>query len=124
MGWDITWVSSGGSDFNRDIGFLHTQEELKPFLEGEIPPTVEQNARDVRDRRRGYVTEGPGLSVFALATATVYRTYVTTSRGLEVAMAYYGMLDRRRRGATKAPPSRSGSAATTSTAGAAQGASA
>ena len=45
MGWDIEWVSSGGSDFNRDLGFLHTEEELKPFLEGEIPSTVVQNAR-------------------------------------------------------------------------------
>src|SRR5262249_10716733 len=40
MGWPIDWVSSGGSDFNRDLGFLYTEEELKPFLEGEIPPTV------------------------------------------------------------------------------------
>ncbi len=23
MGWSIDWVSSGGSDFNRDLGFLH-----------------------------------------------------------------------------------------------------
>src|SRR5690242_6384625 len=27
MGWDIGWVSSAGSDFNRDLGFLHTEEE-------------------------------------------------------------------------------------------------
>src|SRR3954454_18263275 len=26
MGWGIDWVSSGGSDFNRDLGFLHTEE--------------------------------------------------------------------------------------------------
>src|SRR6476469_2601689 len=45
MGWGIGWVSSGGSEFNRDLGFQHTEEELKPFLEGEIPSTVEQNAR-------------------------------------------------------------------------------
>src|SRR5690242_12739755 len=44
MGWRIGWVSSGGSDFNRDLGFLSTEEELKPFLEGEIPPAVEQMA--------------------------------------------------------------------------------
>src|SRR5438034_4486147 len=44
MGWGIDWVSSGGSDFNRDLGFLHTEEELKPFLEGEIHPTVKQMA--------------------------------------------------------------------------------
>ena len=52
MGWDIDWVSSGGSDFNRDLGFLHTEEELKPFLEGEIPPTVVAERGDVRHGRR------------------------------------------------------------------------
>ena len=25
MGWGIDWVSSGGSDFNRDLGFLYTR---------------------------------------------------------------------------------------------------
>ena len=40
MGWPINWVSSGGTDFNRDLGFLSTEEELKPFLEGEIPPAA------------------------------------------------------------------------------------
>ena len=44
MGWAIDWVSSGGSDFNRDLGFLSTEEELQPFLEGEIHPTVTQMA--------------------------------------------------------------------------------
>jgi predicted dithiol-disulfide oxidoreductase (DUF899 family) len=34
------------------------------------------------------------MSVYALADATVYRTYVSTARGLELAMAYYGLLDR------------------------------
>jgi predicted dithiol-disulfide oxidoreductase (DUF899 family) len=94
MGWDIPWVSSGGSDFNRDLGFQHTEEELKPFLEGEIPATVEQNARMCGTDPSGYVTEGPGLSVYALADANVYRTYVSTARGLELAMAYYALLDR------------------------------
>jgi predicted dithiol-disulfide oxidoreductase (DUF899 family) len=42
----------------------------------------------------GYVSEGPGLSVYALSNGTVYRTYVSTARGLELAMAYYGLLDR------------------------------
>src|SRR3954464_445534 len=37
MGWNIDWVSSGGSDFNRDLGFLRDEDELKPFLAGEIP---------------------------------------------------------------------------------------
>jgi predicted dithiol-disulfide oxidoreductase (DUF899 family) len=98
MGWRIDWVSSGGSDFNRDLGFLYTEEELKPFLEGEIPPTVEQNARMCATDVVGYVSEGPGLSVYALSDANVYRTYVTTARGLEPVMAYYGLLDLTPRG--------------------------
>ncbi len=98
MGWDIDWVSSGGSDFNRDIGFLHTEEELKPFLEGDIPATVEQNADICRTDIAGYVAEGPGLSVYALADGAVHRTYVSTARGLEFAMPYYGLLDRTPKG--------------------------
>jgi predicted dithiol-disulfide oxidoreductase (DUF899 family) len=94
MGWDIDWVSSGGSDFNRDLGFLYTEEDLKPFLEGTIPPTVEQFARMSGTDAAGYVTERPGLSVYALSEGTVYRTYVSTARGLEPAMAYYALLDR------------------------------
>jgi len=94
MGWGIDWVSSGGSDFNRDLGFLYTKEELKPFLEGDIPPTVEQNARMCGTDAAGYVAEGPGLSVYALSDGTVYRTYVSTARVLEPAMAYYALLDR------------------------------
>jgi predicted dithiol-disulfide oxidoreductase (DUF899 family) len=93
MGWPIDWVSSGGTDFNRDIGFLHT-EELKPFLNGEIPPAVDQLAAASGTSVAGYVAEGPGLSAYALEDGIVYRTYVTTARGLELAMAYYGLLDR------------------------------
>ena len=98
MGWGIDWVSSGGSDFNRDLGFLYTEEELKPLLEGEIPLTVEQNARMCGTDVVGYVSEGPGLSAYALSDGIVYRTYVTTARGLEPAMAYYALLDRTPRG--------------------------
>jgi predicted dithiol-disulfide oxidoreductase (DUF899 family) len=103
MGWGIDWVSSGGSDFNRDLGFLYTEEELKPFLEGEIPLTVEQNARMCSTDALGYVSEGPGMSVYVLSNGTVYRTYVTTARGLEVGMAYYGLLDRTPNGRKESP---------------------
>src|SRR5829696_9418062 len=44
MGWNIDWVSTAGSEFNRDLGFTYTEEELRPFLEGEIPPIVKQMA--------------------------------------------------------------------------------
>jgi predicted dithiol-disulfide oxidoreductase (DUF899 family) len=99
MGWGIEWVSSEGSDFNRDLGFMRTAEELKPFLEsGSIPVTVEQNAEMCGTDAAGYVTEGPGLSAYTLSDGTVYRTYVSTARGLEFAMAYYGLLDRTAKG--------------------------
>jgi predicted dithiol-disulfide oxidoreductase (DUF899 family) len=94
MGWNIDWASTAGSDFNRDLGFAHTEEELKPFLEGEIPPTVLEMAKRSGTDPAGYVAEGPGLSAYKLSDGVVYRTYVTTARGLEPAMGYYGLLDR------------------------------
>ena len=94
MGWDVDWVSTAGSDFNRDLGFVNTEEELRPFLEGEIPAIVEQMAAASGTDPLGYVTEGPGLSAYALADGKVYRTYVSSSRGLEPVMGYYTLLDR------------------------------
>jgi predicted dithiol-disulfide oxidoreductase (DUF899 family) len=96
MGWPIDWVSSGGSDFNRDLGLLSTAEELKPFLEGDIPVTVELYARMCGTDPGGYVAEGPSMSVYALSDGTAYRTYVTTL--LEPVMAFYGRLDRTPKG--------------------------
>jgi predicted dithiol-disulfide oxidoreductase (DUF899 family) len=96
MGWDnLDWVQTG-DEFNRELGFLHTEEELKPFLEsGEMPVSVEKMAELSGTDPKGYVTEGPGMSVYAQSDGTVYRTYVTTARGLEeIAMGYYRLLDR------------------------------
>src|ERR687891_202895 len=59
-----------------------------------LAPVVEQMAEATGTDVAGYVSEGPGLSAYALSDGTVYRTYVTTARGLEPAMAYYGLLDR------------------------------
>ena len=98
MGWGIEWVSTADDDFNRELGFLHSEEELKPFLEGEIPSAVAQMAERSGTDVKGYVTEGPGLSAYALSDGTAYRTYLSTARGLEPAMAYYGLLDRTPRG--------------------------
>jgi predicted dithiol-disulfide oxidoreductase (DUF899 family) len=104
MGWEMDWVSSAGSEFNRDLGFLHTEEELRPFLEGEIPGTVVQNAEMCGTDAAGYVMEGPGLSVWALADGVAHRTYVSSARGLEFAMAYYGALDRTPKGRDEGGP--------------------
>ena len=94
MGWGVEWVSSEGNDFNRDLGFTSTEDELRPFLEGGVPPVVEQFAAASGTNPAGYLAEGPGLSAYALSDGVVYRTYVTTARGLEPAMTYYGLLDR------------------------------
>jgi predicted dithiol-disulfide oxidoreductase (DUF899 family) len=104
MGWDIDWVSAD-TEFHRDLGYFNTEEELKGFLEsGQIPPTVPQNAEMCGVDVAKYVAEGPGLSVYALDDGKVYRTYVTTSRGLEgPAMAFYGLLDRTPAGRNEPP---------------------
>jgi predicted dithiol-disulfide oxidoreductase (DUF899 family) len=94
MCWSFDWVSTVGDDFHRDLGFAPTEEQLKPFLEGELPATVKQMAEASGTDVAGYVSEAPGLSAYALSDGTVYRTYVTTARGLEPAMGYYGLLDR------------------------------
>jgi predicted dithiol-disulfide oxidoreductase (DUF899 family) len=103
MGWELPWVTAE-TDFHRDIGFFYTQEELESFLEGEIPLTVTQNAEMCGTDPGGYVAEGPGLSVYALEDGTVFRTYVTTARGLEgPAMSYYQLLDRTPAGRNEPP---------------------
>jgi predicted dithiol-disulfide oxidoreductase (DUF899 family) len=107
MGWGLDWISTAGSDFNRDLGFTHTEEELRPFLEGEIPQIVQEMADRSGTDVAGYVTEGPGLSAYTLSDGVVYRTYVTSARGLEPAMGYYVLLDRtplgRQEGDSRAP---------------------
>jgi len=94
MGWSLDWASTVGSEFNRDLGFLYTPEELAPFLAGALPPAVAQYAEACGVDAGTYVAEGPGLSAYAQSDGTVYRTYVTTRRGLEPAMTYYSLLDR------------------------------
>ena len=94
MGWSFPWVSTAGSDFNRDFGATFTHEELRPFLEsgnlGPVPGLAAQCGTDPP----GYLTEGPVFSSFVLSEGVVYHTYSTGARGLEFLMGYYGILDR------------------------------
>src|SRR5213592_877604 len=66
MGWSFPWASSHGSDFSFDFGASHTEEELKPFLEGDLPPVVAELASACGTDPPGYLAEGPVLSAFAL----------------------------------------------------------
>jgi len=99
LGWQIDWVSND-HEFNQDMGFLNAEEDLRAWLDGgEVPVTVVQNAEMCGTDPLGYVTEQPGLSVYALADGKVYRTYATTARGLEApGMAFYTLLDRTPKG--------------------------
>jgi predicted dithiol-disulfide oxidoreductase (DUF899 family) len=94
MGWGFDWVSSEGSDFNFDFGRSHTEEEVRPWVEAELPSVVDQIAARSGTDRAGFFEESPGLSAFALEDGVVYQTYATTARGLEPLMGYYALLDR------------------------------
>jgi predicted dithiol-disulfide oxidoreductase (DUF899 family) len=94
MGWSFPWASSAGGDFNFDVGHSHTEEEVRQFVEGGLPPVVDQMAELSGTDAAGYLEESPGLSAFALDHGAVYQTYAATNRGLEPAMAYYFLLDR------------------------------
>ena len=103
MGWSFPWVSSAGSDFNFDFGASHTEEELKPFLGGDLGPVPELAVACGTDPA-GYMAEGPVLSAFALEGPDVYHTYSTTARGLEFMMGFYGLLDRAPKGRDEGDP--------------------
>lgn len=83
MGWNVTWVSSHDSDFNYDYHVSFTPAEL---AKGE----VEYNY----GRQKFPFEEAPGISIFARdAAGTIYHTYSTYGRGLEVAMGTYPLID-------------------------------
>jgi predicted dithiol-disulfide oxidoreductase (DUF899 family) len=52
----------------------------------------------------GYMTEAPGLSVFALSDGDVHHTYATSARGLEPLMGFYFLLDRAPMGRNEGDP--------------------
>jgi hypothetical protein len=49
MGWTFPWVSCGNNDFNFDLGFSYTDEQVRafagPMLEGDAPAGVEAARR-------------------------------------------------------------------------------
>jgi predicted dithiol-disulfide oxidoreductase (DUF899 family) len=98
MGWSFPWVSSAGSDFNFEFGGSATEEEVARFLEAGVPPVIEQMATASGTDPAGYLAERPALTAFAVSDGTVYQTYSTTARGLEVMLGFYGLLDRAPKG--------------------------
>jgi predicted dithiol-disulfide oxidoreductase (DUF899 family) len=83
MGWQFKWVSSYGTDFNYDFGVSFTPEDVATgrinYNYGNWPLVGE---------------EWPGVSVFYKDDAgTLFHTYSTYGRGVEVMMGTYRMLD-------------------------------
>ena len=101
MGWSFPWVSSADSDFNFDFGYSYTDEQVREQMGSMLadpPPILRQMATDTGTDVAGYVSEGPGMSAFALSDGTVYHAYSTAGRGLEFLMGYYPILDRAPKG--------------------------
>jgi predicted dithiol-disulfide oxidoreductase (DUF899 family) len=83
MGWGFKWLSSFGSDFNRDYQVSHTPEEL---AQGE----AEYNYT----RQKPYGSEAPGISVFWNdGRGAVFHTYSCYARGLDMLNGAYHFLD-------------------------------
>jgi predicted dithiol-disulfide oxidoreductase (DUF899 family) len=73
-------------------------EFVGPLLEGDPPSILDANATASGTDVAGYLTEGPGFSVYAKDDGVVYHTYSTQARGLEFLMGYYPILDRAPKG--------------------------
>ena len=83
MGWSFKWVSSLGSDFNRDFQVSFTPEEM---AKGEMTYNYET---------RGFpADEAPGVSVFARnEDGEIFHTYSCYARGLDMLNGAYHYLD-------------------------------
>jgi predicted dithiol-disulfide oxidoreductase (DUF899 family) len=82
MGWTFPWFSSAGSDFNFDYHVSFTADELNSGK-------VEYNYGPFR----ALGSEGPGISVFLNDAGTIYHTYSTYERGLDMLNVGYHYMD-------------------------------
>jgi len=81
MGWRFKWVSSHGSDFNRDFYVSFAPEE-------------KDNAYYNYDTGGFPSEEAPGASVFYKdAAGNIFHTYSAYARGLDVLIGAYNYLD-------------------------------
>jgi predicted dithiol-disulfide oxidoreductase (DUF899 family) len=83
MGWNFKWVSSLGSDFNRDF---------------QVSETAEERAQGISYYNysigKPFASERPGISVFYRDDGgAVFHTYSCYARGLDMMNAAYHYLD-------------------------------
>lgn len=82
MGWDIKWVSSSGSDFNYDYHVSCTVEEQE---KGEVFYNFQKS--------KFVSAESPGISAFYKDDGSIYHTYSSYARGLDILIGSYNLLD-------------------------------
>lgn len=82
MGWSFKWVSSHDSDFNYDYNVSFT------------PESVSAETARYNYRLRDSSDEAPGISVFYKdEDRTIYHTYSTYARGLDMVNGAYHYMD-------------------------------
>jgi predicted dithiol-disulfide oxidoreductase (DUF899 family) len=82
MGWTFRWVSSDGTDFNRDFHVTFTADEMA------------SGKADYNFGAKPHGAELPGVSAFWKDdSGEVFHTYSTYGRGVEVMMHTYNLLD-------------------------------
>ncbi len=88
MGWNFTWVSSYGSDFNYDYHVSFTSDEMEKgeafynYINGKVPSD-----------------EMPGISVFYKdQQGELFHTYSCYARGLDLLNGAYNFMDLAPRG--------------------------
>ena len=88
MGWTFPWLSSFGSDFNRD--FQVTLDETLGSLQYNY-----ENAAKLVQAGKLWAAAGefPGLSVFFRDGDSIFHTYSTYTRGLDAFLTTYNFLD-------------------------------
>ena len=83
MGWNLKWVSSWETDFNRDYHVTSTAEDLD---KGQASYNYK--------KREGSPSESPGISVFYKDNrGNVFHTYSCYARGLDMLNGAYHLLD-------------------------------
>jgi predicted dithiol-disulfide oxidoreductase (DUF899 family) len=111
LGWTFPWASSGGNDFNFDFDVAITEEQQRagdtgynyergshPMDQTPLPEPVVKIAASCGTDAPGFSRDRPGMSAFALEDGTVYHTYSTYARGLDVLWGAYQWLDRAPKG--------------------------
>jgi predicted dithiol-disulfide oxidoreductase (DUF899 family) len=96
MGWKFPYVSSYGSDFNFDLEFAATEEQMS---QGELKKMVDEADDWLKDWAENVGTdlahgmaEVPGWNVFKLEDGIVYHTYSRTAPDRFLLAPFYSQL--------------------------------